>query len=212
MSDKIEDNSSFEEFRNDLKGGKAVKKIVSFLAPFSKRAKNVLDAFENFDELEKQFEEISKSPDKFNHYFRELGWIAHESANHDLILECIRLAESNKLKDAEEKLADYYTSEDMRWMVSLAYGTPELRIRNDLINAAFEDTKAKRFGKTGAAGLADGLVKNADVFAVHDAAGSMNEKLSEMRVLAAQAKNSQNSAENEAYQNEKRRRQQLRPD
>lgn len=77
---------------------------------------------------------------------------------------------------------------------------------------ADDDTKAKRFGKTGAAGLADGLVKTADVFAVHDAAGSMNEKLSEMRVLAAQAKNSQNSAENEAYQNEKRRRQQLRPD
>ena len=77
---------------------------------------------------------------------------------------------------------------------------------------ADDDTKAKRLGKTGAAGVADGLVKTADVFAVHDAAGSMNEKLSEMRVLAAQAKNSQSSAENEAYQNEKRRRQQLRPD
>ena len=77
---------------------------------------------------------------------------------------------------------------------------------------ADDDTKAKRLGITGAAGVADGLVKTADVFAVHDAAGSMNEKLSEMRVLAAQAKNSQSSAENEAYQNEKRRRQQLRPD
>ncbi|MBJ2219115.1 MULTISPECIES: relaxase/mobilization nuclease domain-containing protein [Pseudomonas] len=77
---------------------------------------------------------------------------------------------------------------------------------------ADDDTKAKRLGKTGAVGIADGFVKTADVFAVHDAAGSMNEKLSEMRVLAAQAKNSQSSSENEAYQNEKRRRQQLRPD
>lgn len=77
---------------------------------------------------------------------------------------------------------------------------------------ADDDTKAKRLGKTGAVGIADGLVKTADVFAVHDAAGSMNEKLSEMRVLAAQAKNSQSSSENEAYQNEKIRRQQLRPD
>ncbi|MBJ2285504.1 relaxase/mobilization nuclease domain-containing protein [Pseudomonas helleri] len=77
---------------------------------------------------------------------------------------------------------------------------------------ADDDTKAKRLGKIGAVGIADGLVKTADVFAVHDAAGSMNEKLSEMRVLAAQAKNSQSSSENEAYQNEKRRRQQLRPD
>ncbi|SQG05235.1 Uncharacterised protein [Elizabethkingia meningoseptica] len=28
--DKIEDNYSFEEFRNNLKGGKSVKKIVFF--------------------------------------------------------------------------------------------------------------------------------------------------------------------------------------
>ncbi len=145
MSDKIEDNSSFEEFRNDLKGGKSVKKIVSFLAPFSSRAKILLDAFQNFDEIEKQFEEISKSPDQFNHYFSELGWIAHESGNHDLILECIALAEADDVKAAEDKLADHYTSDAIQWMVTATYGVPEFRMRNNLIKAAFEDTKAQRF-------------------------------------------------------------------
>ncbi|AZA57104.1 hypothetical protein [Chryseobacterium shandongense] len=145
MSDKIEDNSSFEEFRNNLKGGRSVKNIISFLAPFSKNAKNMLDAFENFDDLENQFMELSKSPDIFNHYFSERGWIAHESGNHDLIMECIKLAEEDNIKIAEDKLADYYTSESIHWLVSSTYGTQEFRKRNELINAAFEDTKANRF-------------------------------------------------------------------
>ncbi|MBT2620362.1 hypothetical protein [Chryseobacterium sp. ISL-6] len=143
--DKIEDNSSFEEFRNNLKGGKSVKKIVSLLAPFSSKAKEILDAFENFDEIEKQFDEISKSPDQFNNYFSGLGWIAHESGNHDLIMECINLAESDNIKAAEEKLADHYTSEEIQWLVTSTYGVPEFRKRNNLISAAFEDTKAQRF-------------------------------------------------------------------
>lgn len=143
--DKIEDNSSFEEFRNNLKGGKSVKKNVSFLAPFSSRAKEILDAFGNFDEIEKQVDEISKSPDQFNNYFSGLGWIAHESGNHDLIMECINLAESDNIKAAEEKLADHYTSEEIQWLVTSTYGVPEFRKQNNLINAAFEDTKAQRF-------------------------------------------------------------------
>lgn len=145
MSDKIEDNSSFEEFRNNLKGVKPIKKIASFLAPFSSTAKGILNDLKDFDEIEKQFEEISKSPDQFNHYFSELGWIAHESGSHDLILECISLAKADNIKAAEEKLADHYTTEEMKWLVKATYGVPEFKIRNSLINAAFEDTKAKRF-------------------------------------------------------------------
>ncbi|AZB30281.1 MULTISPECIES: hypothetical protein [Chryseobacterium] len=145
MSDKIEDNSSFEEFRNNLKGVKPIKKIASFLAPFSSTAKGILHDLKYFDDIEKQFEEISKSPDQFNHYFSELGWIAHESGNHNLILECISLAKADNIKAAEEKLADHYTTQEMQWLVKATYGVPEFKIRNSLINAAYEDTKAKRF-------------------------------------------------------------------
>lgn len=63
-----------------------------------------------------------------------------------------------------------------------------------------------------AVGVLEGTLDKAlDVFAEHDASGPMNEMLSEMRVLDAQNKDSQNQAENEAHQNERRRRQQLRP-
>ena len=74
-----------------------------------------------------------------------------------------------------------------------------------------DDTKAKRLGKTGAAGLADGLVKTVDVFTVHDASGAMNEMLSEMRVLAAQAESKKQNAESEHHQNKRSRLQKPSP-
>ncbi len=145
MDDKIENNPSFQEFGKNIKGAKAIKQIASFISPFSKTAKNIFNSFEGFDEIEKQFNEISKSPDLFNEYFSELGWIAHESMNHDLMLECIELAKNNDIKTAEEKLADYYTSENIKWLSRQLKGTPEFLKRYELIRLAYEDTIEKKF-------------------------------------------------------------------
>lgn len=127
MDDKIENNPSFQEFGKNIKGIKAIKQIASFLAPFSKTAKNISNSLDGFHDLEKQFNELSKSPDLFNHYFSELGWIAHESMNQDLMLECIELASKNERNEAEEKLADYYTSDNLKWLSSQLKGTPEFQ-------------------------------------------------------------------------------------
>ena len=118
MNNNIEDNPSFQEFGKNIKGAKSIKKISSFLSPFSKTAKDVSEVFKDFDNIEVEFNKISKSPDIFNHYFSELGWIAHESMNHDLMLECINLAKNDDIKTAEEKLADYYTSENLKWLLN----------------------------------------------------------------------------------------------
>ena len=145
MDDKIENNPSFQEFGKNIKGVKAIKQIASFLAPFSETAKNISNSIEGFDDLEKQFNVLSKSPDLFNHHFSELGWIAHESMNQDLMLECIELASKNEINEAEEKLADYYTSDNLKWLSRQLKGTPEFHKRYELIRLAYEDTIAKRF-------------------------------------------------------------------
>lgn len=145
MSDKIENNPSFKEFDDQLKGAKYVKNLLSLIAPFSKNIKNVLNEFEAIDKIKQDFEEISKSPDLFNQYFSDLGWIAHESMKHTLMLECIQLAENNEIKVAEEKLTDYYTTDEIKWLVSGTYSIPEFRKRNDIINFAFDDTINKKY-------------------------------------------------------------------
>lgn len=145
MSDNIEDNPSFKNFGKQLEGAKQVKKLLSFIAPFSKKAKDILNEFEAFDKIQNDFDEISKSPDLFNKHFSDLGWIAHESMNHTLTLECIELADKGEIQLAEEKLAKYYTSEEIKWLISATYGTPEFRKRNDLINFAYQDTLDEKF-------------------------------------------------------------------
>lgn len=145
MDDKIENNPSFQEFGKNIKGAKALKQIASFLAPFSKTAKEISNSLDGFDDLEKQFYELSKSPDLFNQYFSEFGWIAHESMNQDLMLECIDFAKKGEIKLAEEKLADYYTSDNLKWLTRQLKGTPEFQKRYELIRLAYEDTIDKRF-------------------------------------------------------------------
>lgn len=145
MNDKIENNPSFQELGKNIKGAKAIKQIASFLAPFSKTAKNISNTFEGLNNLEREFSEISKSPDLFNQFFSELGWIAHESMNHDLMLECIELAKNDEIKAAEERLSNYYTSENLRWLSSQLKGTPEFFKRYELIRLACDDTIEKRF-------------------------------------------------------------------
>lgn len=145
MNDKIENNPSNKKFKEEIQGAKGIKFIASILSPFSKTAKNVVDVMKDFDKIEEEFNTISKSPDLFNHYFGDLGWIAHESINHTLMLECIDLAKNNQIKLAEEKLANYYTTKEMHWLVRMTYGTPEFRKRNELINLAYEDTINERF-------------------------------------------------------------------
>jgi hypothetical protein len=145
MDDKIENNSSFRKFDQNFKGAKAIKQIAFLLSPFSKTAKGISKSFDGFNEIEKQFNLISKSPDEFNRSFSHLGWIAHESMNHDLMLECIELAKANDIKSAEDKLSDYYTSENLKWLTLQLKGTKEFQKRYELIELAYEDTISKRF-------------------------------------------------------------------
>lgn len=95
--------------------------------------------------MEKQFKIISKSPDVFNQYFSSLGWIAHESMNYELMIECIEYAKNNSIDKAEEKLAEYYTSENLKWLAKHLKTTPEFRKRYNLILHAYNDTIAKRY-------------------------------------------------------------------
>ena len=61
MSDNIEDNPSFKDFGKQLEGAKQVKNLLSLIAPFSKKAKNILSEFDAFDKIQNDFEEISKN-------------------------------------------------------------------------------------------------------------------------------------------------------
>lgn len=102
-------------------------------------------SLEKLDEFEQQYHSISKTPDEFNNYFAPSGWIAHESINHELMLRCISLAKQNQIEQAEEELADYYTSDNLKWLSHQLKHTEGFSKRYTLIRLAYDDTIQGKF-------------------------------------------------------------------
>ncbi|MBB6004288.1 hypothetical protein [Arcicella rosea] len=145
MNDRIKDNPTFKKFEENIKGAKMLKDIVSILSPLNKNSKDKLNIFEVFEKIEIRLKAISQSPDEFNGLFSDLGWIAHESINYELMQHCIDLAKKGNIKSAEEQLAEYYTSENLKLLILQLKTTKEFQKRYDLITLAYKDTIEKRF-------------------------------------------------------------------
>ena len=145
MNGRIEDNPSHKKLKKELEGAETLSKLTELFSLFEHNSKELKEAFEPLSDMQKQFELISKSPDKFNDNFAHRGWIAHESMNHNLMLTCIEFAEKGLIELAEQELINYYSSEKMQWLTSQLQGTKEFAIRYSLIKAAYEDSIAGRY-------------------------------------------------------------------
>lgn len=145
MNERIEDNPSFSKMKKDMEGFNAIKKVYKFLRLFGLKSKSLDEAFSKFPDLKNQFKELSETPDKFNKYFSEKGWIAHESMNHDLMKDAIALAEQNKSHEAEKLLIAHYQNENTIYLLSGLKVLEEAKHRYSLIYAAFQDYMAQRY-------------------------------------------------------------------
>ncbi|WP_367914782.1 hypothetical protein [Leadbetterella sp. DM7] len=145
MNKKIENNPSFRQLNKNIKGAKAIKQIASFLSPISKTAKDISQSLDGLTDLENKFLKFSKSSDEFNAFFSESGWIAHESMSFNLMQDCIILAKNKDVKAAEDKLADYYISENLKSYIRPLKNTAAFLKRYKLIQLAYEDTIDQRF-------------------------------------------------------------------
>ncbi len=145
MNDKIEDNPSFKKLRKEIAGVNALSEFADLLPIFGINPKDLKEAFKPLKDIQKQFEVLSKSADKFNKHFSQKGWIAHESMNSDLMLNCIDLAEQGQVELAEKELINYYGSDKMKWLTIQLKGTKEFLVRYSLITAAYEDTLENKY-------------------------------------------------------------------
>ena len=145
MKKKIEDNSSFQEAKKTLEGLKIIGTGGKGLSLFGIKNKTLNELVEKLPEMKKDFELLSKSPDKFNGFFSQRGWIAHESMKFDLMLQAIELAEKGLVEEAEQKLVDYYASNEIDWHVHMLKNIEAFSIRYEFFLSAYEDTLAKRY-------------------------------------------------------------------
>jgi hypothetical protein len=144
-TDKIEDNASYQNLKKQVEGYNIIAKAAKFFAFFGVKNQSIDDAITKLGEINGNFNFLSKAPDKFNKYFVRLGWIAHESMNIELMKDVIELAETNKFSSAEDKLIAYYSSDEMRFLISRLHATKPFRIRLPLLNLAYRDTLEGRY-------------------------------------------------------------------
>jgi hypothetical protein len=144
-NERIEDNYSFKDLKKTIDGFQALHRVVKLFGVFGLKNKELDKAFEGFEQMKHQFEMLSKSPDRFNELFAKKGWIAHESMNQGLMLTAIQFADKGHIDLAEQALIDYYSSDQMHWLVCRLRGVDAFSKRYELLQLAYQDTLEGRF-------------------------------------------------------------------
>lgn len=145
VDDKIKDNPSFRELDKQIKGMESLSSLTQVLSIFGLVKGDVSQQFSQLAEMKEQFNLLSNLPDRFNKHFADLGWIAYEIINVDLMKQAVDLAEKGKIDEAESVLIDYYNEENLRFLIGRLRGIEEFRPRYTLIQKAFEDYIAGRY-------------------------------------------------------------------
>lgn len=133
----ISDNPSYADLLNQIKG----MKLVLDLLPVGNT-----ELRHKLSDIEKQINDIRFTPDRFNQYYSELGWIAYESMNSDLMKNAVRLAEDNKRDDGEKLLLKYYADNNrIRYLINRLKNRSGFKKRYELLLKAYDDYKSGRF-------------------------------------------------------------------
>jgi len=102
------------------------------------------DAFNEFNKIKEQAE-ILEVPDQFNERFTDLGWIAYESMNMEMMQKAIKNYDAEGKCAAEQFLADSYDEDTLKWGILRFNGNRDFRKRIRLVELAREDYLAGRY-------------------------------------------------------------------
>ena len=134
----ISENPSYTDL---LKQIDSLKSILNLLPVSGKE-----ELKKNISTIEQQINALRFELDKFNKHYSDLGWIAYESMNSDLMKEVIKLAEDNKRDDGEHLLLEYYADDDrIKYLLTRLKNRTGFSKRYELLRKAYEDYKSGRF-------------------------------------------------------------------
>jgi len=147
-NNKISDIPSYSKLKKDMDGYSILGNFLRIFTVFSPKDSSFKQALSKLPELKKQTEHFLELPDKFNNFFSDKGWIAHESMNTPIMEQAIDLAEQGDLVKAEEILSNHFTSPDINWLLNRFKVLPEFSIRYNLIKNAYQDTLERRYNSS----------------------------------------------------------------
>lgn len=138
----ISGNPKFSKMRKELQDLQALKPLVNLMGVKKGNFQETLDELTKF---EKSLEELSSLPDKFNEIFSDIGWIATETIDVEVMKKAIKIAKDNSLENADIYLADYYSAEWVEKRINWLKYIKGFAPRFELAQKALEDYKAERY-------------------------------------------------------------------
>lgn len=145
---QIRDIPKFKEMRQTMQFFKVARAIFPFANPLLRLlgidTKEMKEALAKLPALQKEFEELSELPDRFNDVFSSRGWIMFEFLNIDAANEALKIAETD-ISKAEEFLVEYYSYEEVGRYLQMMQGIQAFRPRMQLAELALIDYKEERY-------------------------------------------------------------------
>lgn len=141
---KIIDNPTSAELLKQFEAFESLEALYKAF-PFARSLfPKMEDAFNEFKKI-KQQAEILRIPDQFNERFANLGWIAYESMNMEVMQNAISIHDTEGEDAAEAFLSDSYDEETLKWGILRFSGNRYFRKRIRLTELAREDYLAGRY-------------------------------------------------------------------
>ena len=145
----IRDQHKYRKLEAELRQIKTLRYLRPFLWLLGSRGREASRAIEEalgkIPEMEVQLERLRNTPDEFNQLYWDHGWIASDDFNQEAMEEAVRIGKEEGIDEGEEYLVAYFSHEQIaRWLRIFCF-IPFMEPRRDLLWAAFEDHKAKRF-------------------------------------------------------------------
>lgn len=144
-SSRIEDNPSNHRHKNDLNGIASLLRFSKMLSKVGMIDMSNLPSNEVINDLKKQLDHLSKLPDEFNDHYSNLGWIAYESMNVEIMESAIEYAKKGDIDAGEKVLVDFYAPVNLSTQILRLYGSPEFRLRRNLIELAYQEYQMGKY-------------------------------------------------------------------
>ncbi len=146
---RIRDIPSIAKTLADIESISALKGAYPLLKPLMKMlgvdVAKTDQALSGVDELKARAREMAAIPDRFNEIFSPLGWIIHADMSLEVAREAIDTAEATSPTEAEEILAEYYSPDQVEWMLKRMQPVEAFRPRMRLARLALDDYRAERY-------------------------------------------------------------------
>lgn len=140
----IEEQPTVKHLREQMTAFGVILRINKLLRCIGLGSKKIAELQGKYDEMRQQLNEYINYPRKFNEYFSDDGWLAHDSLNFDVLKRAVDVYEMNGKDQAVRILLDYYGPAQVEERLFFFNRVEELRVRRKLIDYALIEDKAGR--------------------------------------------------------------------